>query len=219
MASSSDVLYDFIQPAAPATTTVQKDTIADRAAKDAEVVVKIPPTTEKKAPKKSSSEKEKKPAATKPKAKKAVDTDVTKKEKKAAKRPLTGAAAASSAKKKKQSETAGGETKQSTSSSERRPSGYTTAKAERDRILRALSALKKRVAHKIEKDKQKGKKSTTSVCSILNNALIKFYTTLLGQFEEEFKEYLEGGDDLATKTTSEDESMNEEEEEEESTDS
>jgi hypothetical protein len=63
-------------------------------------------------------------------------------------------------------------------------------KAERDRIDRALTALRRKMATRAEKDKEKGKKYTNTVCSILSATLIKFYTRTRAAFDDEFSEYL-----------------------------
>jgi outer membrane biosynthesis protein TonB len=148
-----------------------------------------PPVTKKKtttvvAPKKKAAPKKKK-----------AEADESKKDAKKKKRPLTGAAAASSAKKKQNSDSSAAATTVTTpissGSTDRHPPGFSMVKAERDRIDRALTALKRRVATRADKDKLKGKKTTTTVCSILNASLIKFYSRIRTDFETEFNEYLE----------------------------
>jgi hypothetical protein len=203
---NSDVLYDLLLPAVQ-----QKDAIEAQAAEDAITALKgkrddapggsasvAKVDAKDEPPKKRKAPTHRKPAAAAKKdapKKKTTPTDETKKK---SRRPLTGAAAMSAKKK----HSAPSSPQQSSDADEptggRHPPGFSMVKAERDRIDRALTALRRRVATKAEKDKQKGKKPTTTVCSILNAALIKFYTKTRKDFETEFNDYLETDDENAS---------------------
>lgn len=193
MASGGEVLYDMLF------TEQQKAEIEKRAAKDADQamppVVAATPVEPAPKPKKKAAPKKKKAVADEPVVdekpaspkKKKTAADETKKD--AAKKPLTGAAAQAAAKKKAGAKADGD--KPAGPVPERHAPGFSMIKAERDRIDRALTALKRRVASKAEKDLSKGKKPVTTVCRILNVSLIKFYSKIREDFQAEFSEYLE----------------------------
>jgi hypothetical protein len=69
--------------------------------------------------------------------------------------------------------------------------GYSLLRVERDRIERALVSLRNKNEHRATNTASNGKRPTTTVCSILNDALIEFYEEVQGKFMARFKRYLE----------------------------
>lgn len=69
--------------------------------------------------------------------------------------------------------------------------GYSLLRVERDRIDRALVSLRAKNEHRVANSSAAGKKPPTTVCSILNDALIEFYEETQGKFMARFGRYLE----------------------------
>ena len=70
----------------------------------------------------------------------------------------------------------------------RRAPGYSLLRMERDRIDRALQSLRRKAEHRLAA--AGGKRPTTTVCSILNDALVEFYVDEKTKFETKFGRYL-----------------------------
>lgn len=66
--------------------------------------------------------------------------------------------------------------------------GYSLLRVERDRIDRALLSLRRKADNRMSASG--GKKVQTTVCSILNDALIEFFTDEKNRFEAKFGRYL-----------------------------